>query len=52
VGGDVVDGTVMVEVVGVDVVVGGVALDPPHAVKLAPISTSIPMNVRCVTLSL
>jgi hypothetical protein len=48
-------GAAMVVVVGVDVdvvVVVGRALDPPHAVKLAPISTNIPMTRRCVTPSL
>lgn len=49
VGGTLVDGTVTVDVVGIDVVVGGVALDPPHAVKTDPISMSVPMTSRCLT---
>ena len=38
-----------VDVVGIDVVVGGAALDPPQAVKADPISTSVPMTSRCRT---
>jgi hypothetical protein len=46
--GTVVDGTMMVEVVDV-VVVGGAALEPPHAAKTDPINTSVPRTNRYVT---
>jgi hypothetical protein len=46
-----VDGTVTAEVLDV-VVVGRAALDSPHAIKVAPISVSIPMTTRCLTPSL